>query len=224
MTMNSHVTYSQPMSRIWGARFKVHDYTEGPSSMHPGDVNWVDLNGNLKEDAHAGVVFELGNLPPDSQFKYVVYAGSGGSRCAGAFGTQHDYNGERVIVDIWVNPKISGTYRGLKYLGYVICQHLESVSEGTFWKYATAWGYVTAGIAAVWAPVPAESPWETRYRYSPKVECWTGPHIHTYAARDDSLEQAGTYTTGIDEKYTSGTHQPLGVGDEVYRWNVDWDS
>ncbi len=217
-SFDSFVTYSQPMSRIHGARFVAHDYVEGPSDMNPGDVNWES-----HEDAHSGVIFELGNLPPGSEVRCNIGRSAGTSPCAAIPEGSPNYSGARAFVDVWVRPKLGGALRAEKYLGYVVCQHIENVNEGEVFLVVSAAGFAITAFADVWAPEPVNGRWPVRTRDGGKL-CWTGPHVHTFAARDAALEAAdGTYTTGIQQTYSGGqTGRTLGVASEIYRWEVTW--
>lgn len=212
MVMNSHVTLSQPMSRLYGASWEMHTSTEYPggdgiSGLLPGDANWVG-----QQAGSSAVVFEVGNLPPESTLR-IVTANANSSPCSQA-GT----NGNRISVDIWVRPKIGGVLRSEKYLGYSIYQHVDEVTLGTQYLTASAFGYAITTVAKVWdSGTPPIS-------YGGKL-CWSGPHVHQVASRDPSLESSwGTYATGVSATYSGGSYvSPLGAGSEIYRWTVDWD-
>ena len=209
--MESFVTLCQPMSRRHTAYFEPHDYTQGPSALHPGDVNWDSPRD--QDDGARAVVFEVGNLPPGSLVRAQSYV-SNNTRCSLFSPDSASYNGDRTIVDIWVAPNIDGAVRAEKYLGYGIYQHMTEVVTGEIRLVAGPDGSADSIIGTVYGDAG-----------SPAVEsCWYGPHIHQVASRDFDLERRdGTYTTGIAERFSPGIHSGLGAGAEAFRFTVDWD-
>lgn len=209
--MESFVTLCQPLSRRHTAYFEPHDYVQGPSGLHPGDVNWEAPRD--QDDGARAVVFEVGNLPPGSRVRIQSYV-SNNTRCSMFPPGSVNHNGDRTVVDIWVAPNIDGTLRAEKYLGYGIYQHMTEVVTAETRMVAGDDGSADAILGTVYGD-PS----------TPSVDgCWFGPHIHQVASRDFDLERRdGTYTTGVVERFTPGIHGGLGAGSETYRFLVDWD-
>ena len=211
MTLASFVTLCQPMARTHSAYSTVHDYTQGPSMLHPCDNNWEAPSD--QDDGGSAVVLELGNLPPKSTIRAATYV-SNRTPCSQFRPGDARYNGERLIVDIWVAPCIAGVVRPERYLGYGVYQHLTAPVTAELRLTAGDDGLVTALVGLVYGDSS-----------SPNVEgCWFGTHVHQVASRDIELERSdGSYTTGTAEKFSSGTQRGLGRGSEIYRFLVDWD-
>lgn len=211
MTMPATIDLCQPVTRTHSAYFSVHDYTQGPSLLHPGDANWESPFD--QQDGGGAVVFELAKLPPSSAVRVVTYV-SNRTRCSQFAPGDPSYNGDRLIADIWVAPTIAGARRAEKYLGYGLYQHLQFPISGEMRLVADASGSARALFGLVYGNAE-----------TPHVEsCWYGPHIHQVASRDAQIEASdGTYTTGIEERFSSGDHGGLVAGSATFTFRVDWD-
>jgi hypothetical protein len=208
MAMLSFVSLCQPMSRRHEAQFEVHDYIDERAGLHPGDVNWE----GGRDEAGTDVVFEIGNLPEGTQIR-IQPAVADTTPCSDPAKRPGD-NGHRVVVDIWVAPRVNGTVRKERYLGYAMYQHVDHATSEELFLTAGPKGLAAAVVGKVWGK--GDTPFVER--------CWFGPHIHTVAIRDRALEaRDGTYTIDLQERFSGGLHADLTRGSELYRWVVDWD-
>ncbi|MFN0095445.1 MAG: hypothetical protein ACKVVT_11820 [Dehalococcoidia bacterium] len=207
MARLSFVTLCQPMSRKHNAEFEVHTYLDQRAGLHPGDVNWSGF-----DDADTDIVFEIGNLPEGSEVR-IQPALADSSPCSDPNQRPGD-NGHRLVVDIWVTPRLNGALRRERYLGYAMYQHVDHAAREELFLAVGPKGLASALVGKVWGTAE-----------TPHVEgCWFGPHIHTVAIRDRNLEQRdGTYTIDVQERWSDGMHPDLHRGSELYRWVVDWD-